>query len=89
MGQKALGIIAFKVKLDHLYMDALFHVIDVKTFYSALFRWLWLYNSKDISFTLHQCLKYADKHGNRRISWGDASPFHEEDVNYADANFIN
>jgi len=34
--QKALDTIALKVKLDNLYTNALFHVIDADTSYNAL-----------------------------------------------------
>jgi len=49
VGQKAFGTIALKVRLDNLYTDALFHVIDVDTSYNALFGHPWLHISKAIA----------------------------------------
>jgi len=64
--QKGLGIIAVKVKLDNLYMDAIFHVIYADTSYNALLERPWLHTSKAIASTLHHYLKYTDKYGNER-----------------------
>jgi len=87
VGQKVLGTIALKVELDNLYTDALFHVIDADTSYNALLGRPWLYTSKAIASTPHQCLKDINEHGNEKIIRGDANPFHREDVNYANAKF--
>ena len=76
-----------KVELHDLYIDALFHVIDADTSFNALLGQPWLYTSKAIASTLHQCLKYTNKHGNEKMVQGDANPFHGEDVNFADAKF--
>jgi len=87
VGQKALGTIALKAKLDNLYTNALFHVIDTDTSYSALLRRPWLHTSKAIASILHLCLKYTDEYGSERTIQGDINPFHGEDVNYADVKF--
>jgi len=76
VGQKALGTIALKVELDDLYTDALLYVIDADTSYNALLGRPWLYASKAIASTLHQCLKYTDEHGNERMVLGDPNLFH-------------
>jgi len=76
-----------KVELDGLHTDDLFHVIDADTLYSALLVQLWVHTSKVIASTLHQCLKYIDKHGNEKTIRGDANAFHGENVNYAEAKF--
>jgi len=62
-------------------------VIDADTSFNALLGRPWLYISKAIASTLHQCLKYTDEHGNEKMVLEDANPFHGEDVNYADAKF--
>jgi len=70
VGQKALGMVALQVELDDLYASVLFHVIDVDTSYNALLDRPWLHTSKAIALTLHQCLKYTDKHGNKKMILG-------------------
>ena len=58
------------VEVDDLYIDALFHVIDADTSYNASLGRPWLYTSKAIASTLHQCLKYTDRHGNKKTIRG-------------------
>ena len=75
------------VELHDLYIDALFHVIDVDTSYNALLRWPWLHTRKAIASPLQQCLKYTNDHGNEKTIHEDVNPFHGEDINYTNANF--
>ena len=53
VGQKALGTIAWKVELDNIYTDVLFHVIDANTSYNALLGQPWLHTYKAIASTIH------------------------------------
>ena len=87
MGKKALDIVALKVELDDLYMDALFHVIDVDTSSNIVLKRPWFHTSKVIALTLHWCLKYIDQHNNEKMIQGDENPFHGEEVNYVEAKF--
>ena len=80
LGQNALSTITLKVELHDLYKDAIFHVIAIDPSYNALLEWSWLYVSKVITSTLHQCLKYTNKHNNERAIQGDANPFHGKDA---------
>jgi len=87
VGQKVLGTIALKVKLDDLFANALFYVIDADTSHNSLLGQPWLHTSKAITSTLLQCLKFTDEHGNEKMIRGDTNPFEGEDVNYVDAKF--
>ena len=57
----------FKVELDDLYTNALFHVIDVETSNNARLEWSRLVTTKVIALTLYQYLEYTNKNGSENL----------------------
>jgi hypothetical protein len=87
VGQEAMGMISFVLKLEKFMTYVKFHVIGASTSYNALIGRPWLHENKIVPSTLHQCLKYKDPLGEVVTIFTHIKPFTVAKSFYTDAKF--
>ncbi|XP_070032659.1 uncharacterized protein [Nicotiana tomentosiformis] len=85
-GQRAVGMITFRITIEDMQSSALLHMIDAKTSYCILLGRPWIHENKVVPSTYHQCLNYYKGEVEKKIV-ADDEPFTDVESHFADTKF--